>query len=105
MANIVEMLDELQTRALHEEDIREKLLATRDDSDPLGAFCRACRELGYEIYEMELVCAGEEFHAAMKRSTNGAGRIRPSLQGKMISMSCLWRVSSDKGEGRRSERI
>ncbi len=46
MANIVEMLDELQTRALHEEDIREKLLATRDDSDPLGAFCRACRELG-----------------------------------------------------------
>ena len=37
MANIVEMLDELQTRALHEEDIREKLLATRDDSDPLGA--------------------------------------------------------------------
>lgn len=36
MANIVEMLDELQTRALHEEDIREKLLATRDDSDPLG---------------------------------------------------------------------
>ena len=36
MANIVEMLDELQTRALHEEDIREKLLATRDDRDPLG---------------------------------------------------------------------
>lgn len=82
MANIVEMLDELQTRALREEDIREKLLATRDDRDPLGAFCRTCRELGYEIYEMELVCAGEEFHAAMKRSTNGGGENSPKLAGE-----------------------
>ena len=73
MANIVEMLDELQTRALHEEDIREKLMATRDDSDPMGAYCRECRELGYEIYEMELVCAGEEYNAAMKSSTTGGG--------------------------------
>ena len=82
MANIVEMLDELQTRALHEEDIREKLLATRDDSDPLGAFCRACRELGYEIYEMELVSAGEEFYAKIKRSTNGGGENSPLLDGQ-----------------------
>ena len=41
MANIVEMLDELQTRALHEEDIREKLLATRDDRDPTGGHSAA----------------------------------------------------------------
>ena len=82
MASTVEMLDELQTRALHEEDIRERLLATRKDSDPLGAFCRVCRELGYEIYEMELVCAGEEFYAAMKRSTNGGGENSPKIDGE-----------------------
>ena len=48
----------------------------------LSAFCRACRELGYEIYEMELVCAGEEFHAAMKRSTNGGGENSPMIAGE-----------------------
>ena len=73
MSNIIDMLDELQNRALHEPDVREKLLSTKREEDPLSAFCRVCRELGYEIYEMELVCAGEEFHAAMKRSTNGGG--------------------------------
>ena len=82
MANIVEMLDELQTRALHEEDIREKLLATREESDSLGAFCRACRELGYEIYEMDLICAGENFYASMRRSTNGGGENSPKLLGE-----------------------
>ena len=82
MSNIINMLDELQNRALREPDVREKLLATRSEKDPLSAFCRACRELGYEIYEMELVCAGEEFHAAMKRSTNGGGENSPMIAGE-----------------------
>lgn len=82
MESTVEMLDELQTRALHDEDVRKKLLATREESDPLKAFCRVCRELGYEIYEMELVCAGEEFYAAMRRSTNGGGENSPQLAGE-----------------------
>ena len=82
MSNIIDMLDELQNRALREPDVREKLLATRSGKDPLSAFCRACRELGYEIYEMELVFAGEEFHAAMKRSTNGGGENSPMIAGE-----------------------
>ena len=82
MSNIIDMLDELQNRALREPDVREKLLATRSGKDPLSAFCRASRELGYEIYEMELVCAGEEFHAAMKRSTNGGGENSPMIAGE-----------------------
>ncbi len=82
MSNIIDMLDELQNRALREPDVREKLLAMRSEKDPLSAFCRACRELGYEIYEMELVCAGEEFHAAMKRSTNGGGENSPMIAGE-----------------------
>ena len=82
MSNIIEMLDELQNRALREQDIREKLLATRNEKDPLSAFCRLCRKLGYETYEMELVCAGEEFHAGMKRSTNGGGENSPMIAGE-----------------------
>ena len=69
--DVVAMLDELQREALHNEEIKKQLLATRQEAEPLSAFCRTCRELGYELYEMDVICAGEEFHAAMKRSTNG----------------------------------
>ena len=37
--------------------------------------------MGYEIYEMELVDAGENFYAEMKRSTNGGGENSPMLEG------------------------
>lgn len=79
MSDIVAMLDELQHKALHNGEIRKKLLDTRKEPEPLTAFCRACRDLGYEIYEMDVICAGEEFHAAMKRSTNGGGENSPKL--------------------------
>lgn len=82
MADIVGMLDELQGKALQDQEVREKLLATRKEKDLVSAFCRVCRELGYELYEMELICAGEEFHAAMKRSTNGGGENSPMLSGE-----------------------
>ena len=82
MADIVGMLDELQGKALQDQEVREKLLATRKEKDPVSAFCRVCRELGYELYERELICAGEEFHAAMKRSTNGGGENSPMLSGE-----------------------
>ena len=83
MSNIIDMLDELQNRALREPDVREKLLSTKSERDPLSAFCRLCRKLGYEIYEMELVCAGEEFHAAMKREhQRRAGRTPPMIAGE-----------------------
>ena len=60
MASCVELLDALQHRAFHDPKVRRQLLATRQEKDPFGAFCRTCRELGYEIYEMDLICAGEE---------------------------------------------
>ena len=82
MATTMEMLEELQHRAHQDPELKEALLATREEDDPLGAFCRKCRELGYEIYEMELVNAGEEFYAEIKRSTNGGGENSPVLDGE-----------------------
>lgn len=82
MADIVGMLDQLQTKAHHDEELRQKLLKTRSEKEPIEAFCKLCREIGYEIYEMELICAGEEFHASMKRSTNGGGENSPMLTGE-----------------------
>lgn len=80
--NTIELLDKLQRKARGDEKLRKELLDTRKEENPLGAFCKKCRELGYEIYEMELVTAGEEFYAEMKRSTNGGGENSPKLEGE-----------------------
>lgn len=82
MANVIDMLDELQNRALKEPELKARFKNTKNEKEPLSAFCRVCRELGYEIYEMDIICAGEEFHAAMKRSTNGGGENSPMLAGE-----------------------
>ncbi len=80
--SIAEMLDELKRRAGADGALRERLLATRRETNPMSAFCAVCREAGYEIYEMELIDAGEEFYAAIKRSTNGGGENSPPLEGQ-----------------------
>lgn len=80
--NTVELLDRLQHKAFLNETLRKQLLSTRSAEDPLSAFCKLCQELGYPIYEMDLICAGEEFHAAMKRSTNGGGENSPKIDGE-----------------------
>lgn len=78
----IELLDELQKRALKDETIRQELLQTKDSEDPLESFCIKCRELGYELYEMDVINAGEEFYASMRRSTNGGGENAPMLDGE-----------------------
>ena len=79
---IAEMLDELKQKALKDDKLRQELLDTRDDSNPLTAFCRKCQSLGDAIYEMDVISAGEELYAAMKRSTNGGGENSPMLEGE-----------------------
>ncbi len=80
--NIPEMLDQLKAKVLKDEKLRAEILATRKDKNPVGTFCKKCRELGYPIYDMDLINAGEEFYAEMKRSTNGGGENSPMLEGE-----------------------
>lgn len=79
---VVDCLDKLQKEAKRDEALRQMLFDTQKEREPLQAFCRKCRELGYPVYEMDLIAAGEEFHAAMKRSTNGGGENSPMLEGQ-----------------------
>ncbi len=79
---IPEMLDELKQKALKDEKLRSELTATKNAEQPLAAFCRKCRELGYPVYEMDLISAGEDFYATMRRSTNGGGENSPMLEGE-----------------------
>lgn len=80
--NVLEMLDELEGRAWKDEKLGKRLLHTRKEQEPLKAFCAIARELGFPIYEMDVICAGEEFYASMKRSTNGGGENSPVLEGE-----------------------
>lgn len=76
------ILDKLQKDALHDSVLRDKLLATRNEKDPLEAFCNIGRSYGYELYEMDIVTAGESFYANMCRSANGGGENSPRLEGE-----------------------
>ena len=66
--DVYEKLEELQEKALHDDTIRKTLLKTREEKEP--------------IYPMELINAGEEFYATMRRSTNGGGENSPKLSGE-----------------------
>ena len=79
---IPEMLDELKQKALKDKVLRRELMDTRKEDQPLAAFCWKCRELGYPVYEMDLISAGEDFYATMRRSTNGGGENSPILEGE-----------------------
>lgn len=79
---IAVMLDELLQKAKKDEKLKQTLLATRQEKNPLSAFCRVCQELGYPVYELELIEVGEEFYASMRRSTNGGGENSPMLEGE-----------------------
>ena len=72
---VVEMLDNLKEKARRDPALREMLLATRREKEPLAAFCKKCRELGVPVYEMDLIAAGEEFYA-------GGGENSPMLEGE-----------------------
>ena len=80
--NTVEMLNELQRKALNDDTLRNTFLATEHSQEPLDEFCKICRVQGYEIYPMDVIVAGEESYAAMKRSTNGGGENAPMLDGE-----------------------
>ena len=77
---VLDELERLQEDALKNEDLRIKLLETKAGDNPLSCFCRLARSLGYDINEMDLVYAGEEAYAGMRRATNGGGENSPMLE-------------------------
>lgn len=79
---VLDMLDELQKKTLHNPEMKAAFLATRKEKDMLSAFCKKCQEYGYPLYPMDIVNAGEEMYAEIKRSTNGGGENSPMLEGE-----------------------
>jgi hypothetical protein len=79
---VYEALTMLQNKACQDSKLRKVLLDTKDSRTPLSDFCRLSRQAGIELYEMDLLSAGEDYYAAMRRSTNGGGENSPLLVGE-----------------------
>ena len=80
--NIYDELENLKVRARSNPELAQALLATRGMKNPVSAFCRIAQEHGCTFSAMDLVSAGEDSYAAMRRSTNGGGENSPLLQGE-----------------------
>ena len=80
--SLEEALQGLKRLAAEDKSVRASLLATRKAPAPAKEFCRLSAEYGFPVYEMDLVMAGEEYYAAMRRSTNGGGENSPLLDGE-----------------------
>ena len=76
---ITEMLDKLLEMAKQDASLKEMLLATRDNENPIAEFCKIATEAGLPMTVMDIVNQGEEFYAEIKRSTNGGGENSPDL--------------------------
>lgn len=68
-----EKLRQLLEDALRDENLKNKLLGTRNHRDPMDSFCKTCQSLGYEIYLGELFAYGQDMNDAKLRSVNGGG--------------------------------
>ncbi|MGI6212023.1 MAG: hypothetical protein ACOYJJ_05540 [Anaerovoracaceae bacterium] len=73
MNEVGTILDKLLRMAKKDESVRQALLKTRRAEDPVSAFCEYARSLGFELYEMDLVEAGEDWTELMQKGINGGG--------------------------------
>lgn len=80
--NIYDELEKLKAEARSNPDLAKALLATREMPSPISTFCRIALEHGCTFSAFDLVTAGEDSYAAMRRSTNGGGENSPLLQGE-----------------------
>ncbi len=80
--NIYDELENLKAQVRLNPALAQALLDTRTVSNPVAAFCRIAQKNGWTFSAMDLISAGEDSYAAMRRSTNGGGENSPLLQGE-----------------------
>lgn len=77
--DVAEALEQLHRKAMKDEDLRRRLLATRSAENPLSDFCAISTQEGLPLYVMDLIEYGEASYAAIRRATNGGGENSPLL--------------------------
>lgn len=64
-------LDLLTMKARQDEPLRQKLIATKEQKEPLVAFCALAQKVGVELSVGELFAIGMEYSDNQCKSTNG----------------------------------
>ena len=77
--DIESVLGEILAAAKRDSGILAAFLKTEKSPNPVSDFCALAEKLGFSVREMDLIYAGEEAYAAMRRSTNGGGENSPAL--------------------------
>ncbi len=80
--NVEDTLESLRHYAQDHPDVVRAILETKNSRNPVGDFCALSTRLGFPLDMMELLSAGEDAYAAMRRSTNGGGENSPLLAGE-----------------------
>jgi len=78
--DVGETLEALRLKAERDDELRRRLIATKDMPNAVTEFCRISTEAGCPLYAMDLIAFGEDSYAAMRRSTNGGGENSPLLE-------------------------
>lgn len=63
----------LLEKAKNDDDLKQRIYATRNDKNPVFALCELSTAEGFPITAAELIDEGEGACAAMLRSVNGGG--------------------------------
>ena len=72
------MCDELlrfRAMVLADNDLRRRVLLTRDAADPLGEFCTLAQTRGLSLTPEDVIGSGEEYSCNQTKSTNGGNPI------------------------------
>lgn len=70
---LLETLERLLTDAKNDSSLKQKLIDTQKDDNPVFEFCRVATSLGYDISLGELIAVGENSSDEKLRSVNGGG--------------------------------
>lgn len=66
-------MDRLLKNAGKDKNLKNRLLTTQKDKDPMKAFCDICQQEGYDITIGKIIELGQNMNDAKMRSVNGGG--------------------------------
>lgn len=71
-----EQLSKILKEAKRNEEFKQKLISSRNEKDPMDAFCKIVCEYGFDMSVGELFEIGEEYSSNLLKSVNG-GAVYP----------------------------
>lgn len=66
-------LNRLLAAAKKDANLKQMLIKTKSQADPMESFCRLCQQSGYNITIGELFALGKDMSDSKLRSVNGGG--------------------------------